>query len=533
MDRLALPPIEGVDLFISDTDKFSLDNAKCGRRIQLGASLTQGLSAGTVPEIGRAAAEESLDQIFEALQGVNILFITAGMGGGTGTGAGPVFARAAREHGILTVGVVTKPFAFEGMFRMHKAESGIQELQQYVDTLIIIPNQNLFRVANEKTTFADAFNMADDVLHSGVRVITELMATPDVDFAHIRAAMTRGGKAAVGAGEAEGEARARLAADAAISNPLLDDVSLSGAKALIVNVTGGSDLTLFEVDEAVNRLRDEVSADTGIVFRSTFDERLEGRIAVSFIAAGMAPVSMPWQTLANLGEVVAFLPSTVLAAPATVAPTVKAARILPGPAPDNPARPPAPLSDLAHRRLPIESVTVGTTWLRIHSANKDPLYFGPAPSDPPGQRFDAPGGEYRVMYLGQSFEACFVEKFLRVANGMLLPREIFLKVAVSVGETLRPLRLVRLLDDGLFQVGATSASINGDYALSRQWALALFEHPDAPDGLLYRSRWNNAQICIALFERSPGAFRFTATEPLLTDEERLAGVLQRYGVGFS
>src|SRR3990172_6285370 len=282
--------LEGVEFVVTNTDSQALSQSLCERRIQLGVNITQGLGAGSRPDIGRAATEEALDEIIEQIQGSNMVFITAGMGGGTGTGGAPVIARAAREHGVLTVGVVTKPFHFEGLHRMRIAESGIQELQQFVDTLIIIPNQNLFRVANEKTTFADAFNMADEVLHSGVRGVTDLMVMPgliNLDFAHIRPVMTQMGKAMMGTGEAEGENRAVAAAEAAISNPLLDDVSMKGARGVLINITGGLAMTLFEVDEAANRIRDEVDPDANIIFGSTFNPDLAGRVRISVVATGI------------------------------------------------------------------------------------------------------------------------------------------------------------------------------------------------------------------------------------------------------
>ncbi|WP_340115410.1 cell division protein FtsZ [Pelagibius sp. 7325] len=282
--------LDGVEFLITNTDAQALTQSLCDRRIQLGRNITQGLGAGSRPDIGRAAAEEALDEILTDIEGQHMVFITAGMGGGTGTGAAPVIARAAREAGILTVGVVTKPFHFEGVHRMRLAETGINELTQYVDTLIIIPNQNLFRVANEKTTFADAFKMADDVLNSGVRGVTDLMVNPgmiNLDFADIRAVMSEMGKAMMGTGEAEGEGRAIAAAEAAISNPLLDDVSMKGARGVLINITGGMDLTLFEVDEAANRIRDEVDPEANIIFGSTFDQSLEGRMRVSVVATGI------------------------------------------------------------------------------------------------------------------------------------------------------------------------------------------------------------------------------------------------------
>lgn len=282
--------LEGVEFIVSNTDAQALTQSLTDERIQLGLKITQGLGAGSRPEVGKASAEEAMAEVLSHIEDSNMVFITAGMGGGTGTGAAPVIAQAAREKGILTVGVITKPFHFEGAHRMRTAEKGIEELQKHVDTLIIIPNQNLFRVANEKTTFADAFKMADDVLHAGVRSVTDLMIMPgliNLDFADIRAVMGEMGKAMMGTGEAEGERRAIDAAEAAISNPLLDDVSMRGARGVLISVTGGMDMTLFEVDEAANRIRDEVDVDANIIFGSTFDERLNGRIRVSVVATGI------------------------------------------------------------------------------------------------------------------------------------------------------------------------------------------------------------------------------------------------------
>ncbi|MCR9073724.1 MAG: cell division protein FtsZ [Alphaproteobacteria bacterium] len=281
----------GVNFVATNTDAQALKQSMAERRIQLGAEVTQGLGAGSRPDVGRAAAEESIEEILTALGDANMCFITAGMGGGTGTGAAPVIARAARERGILTVGVVTKPFHFEGHHRMRLAEGGIEELTGYVDTLIIIPNQNLFRIANEKTTFADAFNMADDVLHSGVRGVTDLMVMPgliNLDFADIRTVMSEMGKAMMGTGEASGEKRAIDAAESAINNPLLEDASMKGAKGVLINITGGFDMTLFEVDEAANRIREEVDSDANIIFGSTFDEKMDGIMRVSVVATGIA-----------------------------------------------------------------------------------------------------------------------------------------------------------------------------------------------------------------------------------------------------
>jgi cell division protein FtsZ len=282
--------LEGVEFVACNTDAQSLAASLTERRIQLGTTITQGLGAGARPEIGRAAAEEAVEELLDQLQGSHMVFITAGMGGGTGTGAAPVIARAVREQGILTVGVVTKPFHFEGAHRMRVAEGGLAELQQYVDTLIVIPNQNLFRIANERTTFAEAFKLADNVLHMGVRGVTDLMVMPgliNLDFADIRTVMSEMGKAMMGTGEGSGERRAIEAAEAAISNPLLDEVSMRGARGVLINITGGPDMTLFEVDESANRIKEEVDPDANIIVGSTLDGSLEGEMRVSVVATGI------------------------------------------------------------------------------------------------------------------------------------------------------------------------------------------------------------------------------------------------------
>ncbi|MCM2343984.1 MAG: cell division protein FtsZ [Alphaproteobacteria bacterium] len=282
--------LEGCEFVVCNTDAQAIEGSLCETRVQLGVTVTGGLGAGARPEVGRSAAEESLDDVMRHLEGANMVFITAGMGGGTGTGAAPIIARACRDKGVLTVGVVTKPFHFEGSTRMRMAEAGIEEMQQYVDTLIVIPNQNLFRVANEKTTFAEAFRMADSVLQAAVRGVTDLMVMPgevNLDFADIRSVMQEMGKAMMGAGEATGEGRAIEAAEKAINNPLLDDVSMKGARAVIINVTGGSDLTLFEIDEACNRIRDEVDPNANIIFGSTYNPAMEGVMRVSIVATGI------------------------------------------------------------------------------------------------------------------------------------------------------------------------------------------------------------------------------------------------------
>ncbi|MES2602896.1 MAG: cell division protein FtsZ [Pseudomonadota bacterium] len=286
--------LQGVDFVVANTDAQALTMSKAERIVQMGTQVTQGLGAGSQPDVGAAAAQEVIDEIKDHLSGANMVFVTAGMGGGTGTGAAPVIAATAREMGILTVGVVTKPFHFEGQRRMRTAEAGITELQKVVDTLLIIPNQNLFRVANEKTTFADAFAMADQVLYSGVACITDLMVKEgliNLDFADVRAVMREMGKAMMGTGESTGEKRALTAAEAAIANPLIDDSSMRGARGLLISITGGKDLTLFEVDEAATRIREEVDNDANIIVGATFDESLDGVIRVSVVATGIDTVA--------------------------------------------------------------------------------------------------------------------------------------------------------------------------------------------------------------------------------------------------
>ncbi|MFM7335677.1 MAG: cell division protein FtsZ [Tabrizicola sp.] len=282
--------LEGVDFVVANTDAQALQQSRAGSRIQMGVKATEGLGAGARPSVGAAAAEETIEEIVDHLAGAHMCFITAGMGGGTGTGAAPIIAQAARELGVLTVGVVTKPFQFEGQKRMRQAEEGIDALQKVVDTLIIIPNQNLFRLANERTTFTEAFAMADDVLYQGVKGVTDLMVRPgliNLDFADVRAVMDEMGKAMMGTGEASGDDRAIQAAEKAIANPLLDEISLNGAKGVLINITGGHDLTLFELDEAANIIREKVDPEANIIVGSTLDTAMEGRIRVSVVATGI------------------------------------------------------------------------------------------------------------------------------------------------------------------------------------------------------------------------------------------------------
>jgi cell division protein FtsZ len=282
--------LEGVEFVVANTDAQALQQSRAGARIQMGVKATEGLGAGARPSVGAAAAEETIEEIVDHLAGAHMCFITAGMGGGTGTGAAPIIAQAARELGVLTVGVVTKPFQFEGQKRMRQAEEGIESLQKVVDTLIIIPNQNLFRLANERTTFTEAFAMADDVLYQGVKGVTDLMVRPgliNLDFADVRAVMDEMGKAMMGTGEAQGDDRAVQAAEKAIANPLLDEISLNGAKGVLINITGGHDLTLFELDEAANIIREKVDPEANIIVGSTLDTAMEGRIRVSVVATGI------------------------------------------------------------------------------------------------------------------------------------------------------------------------------------------------------------------------------------------------------
>ncbi len=344
--------LEGVDFVVCNTDAQSLEQSLSERKIQMGLGTTEGLGAGSRPEIGAAAAEEALDEIQHHLNGTHMVFIAAGMGGGTGTGGAPIIARAAREQGILTVGVVTKPFQFEGNRRMSIAEEGIEELQQYVDTLIIIPNQNLFRIANEKTTFADAFKMADDVLYSGVRGVTDLMVMPgliNLDFADIRTVMSEMGKAMMGTGEADGDKRAVEAAERAISNPLLDDVTMQGAKGVLINITGGPDMTLFEVDEAANRIREEVDQQANIIFGSTFEEALEGTIRVSVVATGIEAIANTEQRPMPVG--LTTVVSNRVVEPATAKPT---AVIIDTPAVEEQAETNEESEEISDEGLPID-----------------------------------------------------------------------------------------------------------------------------------------------------------------------------------
>ena len=371
--------LDGVDFVCANTDAQALALSRASRIIQMGLQVTEGLGAGSQPEVGRAAAEEVIDEIRDHLAGAHMVFITAGMGGGTGTGAAPAIARVARDMGILTVGVVTKPFQFEGHRRMRMAEAGIGELNEAVDTLIVIPNQNLFRVANETTGFADAFGMADQVLYSGVACITDLMVRPgliNLDFADVRAVMRGMGKAMMGTGEAQGEKRALTAAQAAINNPLLDDVSMKGARGLLISITGGRDMKLYEVDEAATRIREEVDSEANIIVGATFDESLEGIVRVSVVATG---IDKPQTTQAEMDETEARI--------AQVAERLKAEARLRSAAPARQAAPapaPTPVEQPMEMRMPISIDTQGRASLsediRIEPAQPRPVMTAaPAP----------------------------------------------------------------------------------------------------------------------------------------------------------
>ncbi|MEM7046944.1 MAG: cell division protein FtsZ [Pseudomonadota bacterium] len=389
IDNMIRARLEGVDFVAANTDAQALESGLAERKVQLGEETTSGLGAGAKPEVGRASAEESLPEIQDILEGTHMVFITAGLGGGTGTGAAPIIARAAKEKNILTVGVITKPFDFEGAARMRAAEEGLAELRACVDTLIIIPNQNLFRVASEHTTFAEAFSLADEVLHAGVRGITDLMVKKgliNLDFADIRTVMAEMGSAMMGTGEATGENRAIEAAEAAISNPLLDDTTMRGARGVLIHVTGGMDVTLFEVDEATNRIRDEVDPQANIIFGSTLDETLEGTLRVSVVATGIdredtlvrgEDMSTPSQSATSPEMPVKSSPATSFASADPLTP---------------PASPqPAKTSDTARPAATFTSATPPSVTSRPSAAPATPSSAASTPSlTPPAQQANPP-----------------------------------------------------------------------------------------------------------------------------------------------
>jgi len=399
--------VEGVDFIVANTDAQALNASPAERRIQLGPRITEGLGAGSRPEIGRAAAEETINSVEQALEGAHMCFIAAGMGGGTGTGAAPVIAKAARDKGILTVGVVTKPFTFEGSRRSRSADTGIEELQKHVDTLIVIPNQNLFLVANPNTTFKEAFLMADEVLQQGVRGITDLMVMPgliNLDFADVRSVMGEMGKAMMGTGEADGDGRALAAAEKAIANPLLDGVSMKGAKGVIVSITGGEDMRLMEVDEAANHIRELVDPDANIIWGSAFNPDLDGKIRVSVVATGIesegssaTPAAQPF-SFASRPQTQEVAPVAEAPAPAPEVPAAPAERsFTPPPVVEQPAVDQEPM-DLGGTEAPVE-------------AQAPAAAPAPKPAEPPRPvaRFDDIGGEDELL-LGNDAKAEGVEK---------------------------------------------------------------------------------------------------------------------------
>lgn len=413
--------VEGVDFIVANTDAQALNSSPAERRIQLGPQITEGLGAGSRPEIGKAAAEETIASVEQALEGAHMCFITAGMGGGTGTGAAPVIAKAARDRGILTVGVVTKPFTFEGNRRMKSAESGIEELQKHVDTLIVIPNQNLFLIANPNTTFKEAFQMADEVLQQGVRSITDLMIMPgliNLDFADVRSVMGEMGKAMMGTGEAEGDGRALQAAEKAIANPLLDGVSMRGAKGVIVSIVGGDDMRLMEVDEAANHIRELVDPDANIIWGSAFNDNLNGKIRVSVVATGIdndvgsqaAPLTQPFSFASRPAVAVPQAAARPAAAPAPVAAPIAAASPAPVAAPealelDVPEAPaPAPLEPPVAAPAPFAAPRPAAVF-SDEGADQDELVLGADSAEAPAAPAPAPAQPApRVSTGGTLFE---------------------------------------------------------------------------------------------------------------------------------
>ncbi len=394
VDNMIALDLQGVEFIVANTDAQQLQHSRAERRVQLGPHLTQGLGAGAKPEIGRAAAEEAADELMRHLDGTHMVFITAGMGGGTGTGAAPVIARMARERGVLTVGVVTKPFTFEGQRRTKAADAGIAELQQYVDTLIVIPNQNLFRLANEATSWKNAFKMADNVLYMGVRGVTDLMVAPgliNLDFADIRTVMAEMGKAMMGTGEADGDNRAVRAAEAAINNPLLEDTSMAGARGLLINITGGDDMTLFEVDQAANRIREEVAEDANIIFGSAIDDNLNGRIRVSVVATGI-----------DMAQSEAAKPRLVAVGGAGMTHAISTAPLGGhGPAPTGPTNPaPAPIPAvlLTPRPVPAEPAAASEPAQAMQPAQSGPQPQPRAAVPVPAQPRTAPGVRHSSLF---------------------------------------------------------------------------------------------------------------------------------------
>ena len=406
VNNMIVSGLQGVDFIVANTDAQALTTSKAERIIQMGLQVTEGLGAGAQPEIGRSAAEEAIEEIRDHLQGAHMCFVTAGMGGGTGTGAAPIIAACARDMGILTVGVVTKPFQFEGQRRMRVAEAGINELTKAVDTLIVIPNQNLFRIANERTTFADAFSMADQVLYSGVASITDLMVKQglvNLDFADVRSVMREMGKAMMGTGEASGDKRALMAAEAAIANPLLDEVSMKGARGLLISITGGADMTLYEVDEAASRIRQEVDDEANIILGATFDESLVGIIRVSVVATGIdKPIDAQERDIHAEARIAAVAQKLRAQAVRAEQQTIAAAPLAPAPRPATleeapaPYQQPLPLSyaQAAPAPAPVQYAPQAQNEVRLEPVAPRVVYQEPAPRPAPVQEAAPERGPY-------------------------------------------------------------------------------------------------------------------------------------------
>jgi cell division protein FtsZ len=397
VNNMIVSGLTGVDFIVANTDAQALTDSRADRIIQMGLQVTEGLGAGAQPEVGRAAAEETIDEIRDYLAGAHMCFVTGGMGGGTGTGAAPVVARIAREMGILTVGVVTKPFQFEGLRRMRVAEAGILELTQHVDTLIVIPNQNLFRVANERTTFADAFAMADQVLHSGVASITDLMVKKglvNLDFADVRSVMRDMGKAMMGTGEASGDKRAIQAAEAAIANPLLDEVSMKGARGLLISITGGNDMTLYEVDEAASRIRQEVDDEANIILGATFDQSLEGVIRVSVVATGIEKVVTASSSDTAENRVAEAAQRLRAQAVAQGRPPVISTASAPAPVQAAAAPQPLPLVAAAPKPQPVMQQAPSPHDVHIQPVVQRPVQYAEPQAEPRRAEYQQPSGSF-------------------------------------------------------------------------------------------------------------------------------------------
>ena len=476
--------LRGVEFVVANTDAQALTMSKAERLVQLGAHVTEGLGAGSQPEVGRAAAEECIDEIIDHLSSTHMCFVTAGMGGGTGTGAAPVVARAAREKGILTVGVVTKPFHFEGQRRMATADQGIEELQKCVDTLIVIPNQNLFRIANDKTTFADAFAMADQVLYSGVACITDLMVKEgliNLDFADVRSVMREMGKAMMGTGEASGEGRAMAAAEAAIANPLLDETSMRGAKGLLISITGGRDLTLFEVDEAATRIREEVDQDANIILGATFDEELEGVIRVSVVATGIDKAANEINT-----------PVAAIRQPPKPIQQQRPVEVRPvAAAPAEAPRAADPVAEaIRAAETQAESAAAAAPAQQDDFRPQSRLFAQPAPAPAQPPRMEAPQPVHAVPQPAPQVEAAAQPRMPRVEDFPPVVRAEIDAVHGADGEDRGPMGLLKRLTQGLSRREEEPARLQPAQPREPRLRQPMPEQRrmPAPDGQLYQPR---------------------------------------------